>query len=70
MFGSSLDDIMEQQAERYPDLKLPWILTTLAELVLEHNGAQTEGIFRYGIQPLVPKKVVQVQSKKQLLLSF
>ena len=48
MFGASLVDIMQMQQEKYPDLRLPWILTTLAETVLEHKGAQTEGIFRSG----------------------
>lgn len=46
MFGATLEDIMEAQAERFPTLKLPWILPTLAESVLEHQGASTEGIFR------------------------
>lgn len=47
MFGSRLDEIMEEQKSRFPELKLPWILTTLAELVLQKNGSQSEGIFRY-----------------------
>ncbi|XP_048731373.2 rho GTPase-activating protein 39-like isoform X19 [Ostrea edulis] len=46
MFGSSLDDIMLLQKDRFPDRKLPWIQTTLSEEVLRYNGAQTEGIFR------------------------
>lgn len=46
MFGSTLDEIMEAQAKRFPSLKLPWILPTLAESVLQHQGASTEGIFR------------------------
>ena len=46
MFGATLEDIMEAQAERFPSLKLLWILPTLAESVLEHQGASTEGIFR------------------------
>ena len=45
MFGATLEDIMEAQAERFPSLKLLWILPTLAESVLEHQGASTEGIF-------------------------
>ena len=47
MFGNTLEDIMEMQESRYPDNRLPWILTTLAEAVLLQNGLQTEGIFRY-----------------------
>jgi len=46
MFGATLDEIMEAQAKRFPSLKLPWILPTLAESVLQHQGASTEGIFR------------------------
>lgn len=46
MFGSNLEEIMEAQAKRFPSLKLPWILPTLAESVLYHQGASTEGIFR------------------------
>ena len=48
MFGSNLDDILLMQKERYPDRKLPWIQTILSEEVLRLDGAQTEGIFRYG----------------------
>lgn len=49
MFGSSLDDVMLLQKDKFPDRKLPWIQTTLSEEVLRYNGAQTEGIFRYKI---------------------
>ena len=47
MFGNTLEDIMEMQAEQYPDNRLPWILTTLTDSILLLNGLQTEGIFRY-----------------------
>ena len=47
MFGNTLEDIMEMQRQAYPELRLPWILTTLTESVLLQNGLQTEGIFRY-----------------------
>lgn len=46
MFGSTLQEIMLMQKERYPDNKLPWVQTTLSEEVLRLGGAQTEGIFR------------------------
>ena len=46
MFGNTLEDIMEIQEEHYPSRRLPWIMTTLAELVLANNGLRTEGIFR------------------------
>lgn len=46
MFGNTLEDIMDMQAQRFPDNRLPWILTTLTEAILLLNGLQTEGIFR------------------------
>lgn len=46
MFGSSLEEVMELQKERYPDNQLPWVQTRLSEEVLGLNGDQTEGIFR------------------------
>lgn len=58
MFGATLDDIMEAQAQRFPSLKLPWILPTLAESVLHHHGASIEGIFR------VPGDIDEVNSQK------
>ncbi|XP_065670803.1 rho GTPase-activating protein 39 isoform X2 [Hydra vulgaris] len=58
MFGNTLDDIMEMQAEHFPENRLPWILTTLTEAILLHNGLQTEGIFR------VPGDIDEVNSLK------
>jgi len=46
MFGSTLEDVMVLQKERFSERRLPWIQTTLSEEVLRLNGAQTEGIFR------------------------
>ncbi|XP_054274187.1 rho GTPase-activating protein 39-like isoform X2 [Macrosteles quadrilineatus] len=46
MFGSTLQEVMALQKERFPHYKLPWIQTTLSEEVLRLQGAQTEGIFR------------------------
>ncbi|XP_076306785.1 uncharacterized protein LOC143223138 isoform X2 [Tachypleus tridentatus] len=46
MFGNKLEDVMTLQRRKYPSRRLPWIQTTLSELVLKLNGAQTEGIFR------------------------
>lgn len=46
MFGSSLEEVMALQTERYPDRQLPWVQTRLSEEVLGLNGDQTEGIFR------------------------
>lgn len=58
MFGSSLDDVMLLQKDKFPDRKLPWIQTTLSEEVLRYNGAQTEGIFR------VPGDIDEVNALK------
>ncbi|CAH8293390.1 unnamed protein product, partial [Schistosoma turkestanicum] len=46
IFGSSLDEMMQIQAYRFPHLRLPWIQIFLTEEILRLNGAQTEGIFR------------------------
>lgn len=46
MFGSTLDDTMAMQQHKFPDHKLPWILTCLTEQILKQNGTSTEGIFR------------------------
>ena len=46
MFGSTLEETMEMQMKKYPDRKLPWIITCLTEQIIQHNGTSTEGIFR------------------------
>ncbi|NXX99707.1 RHG39 protein, partial [Centropus bengalensis] len=58
MFGSSLQDIITMQKERYPDRQLPWVQTRLSEEVLALNGDQTEGIFR------VPGDIDEVNALK------
>eukprot|EP00062_Callorhinchus_milii_P022375 gi/632980165/ref/XP_007906880.1/ PREDICTED: rho GTPase-activating protein 39-like [Callorhinchus milii] len=58
MFGSSLEEIMERQRERYPERKLPWVQTQLSNKVLALGGAQTEGIFR------VPGDIDEVNALK------
>ncbi|MFH4980067.1 hypothetical protein AB6A40_006776 [Gnathostoma spinigerum] len=45
-FSAPLDVLMEMQAEKYPDRVLPWIETTMIELILTSNGLHTEGLFR------------------------
>lgn len=47
MFGNTLEEVLVIQREKIPHHKLPWIQTTLSEMVLKLNGAQTEGIFRF-----------------------
>ncbi|XP_018604723.2 rho GTPase-activating protein 39 isoform X2 [Scleropages formosus] len=58
MFGSSLEEVMALQCERYPDRQLPWVQTRLSEEVLGLNGDQTEGIFR------VPGDIDEVNALK------
>uniref|UniRef100_A0A8C9SNG7 Rho GTPase-activating protein 39 n=1 Tax=Scleropages formosus TaxID=113540 RepID=A0A8C9SNG7_SCLFO len=58
MFGSSLEEVMALQQERYPDRQLPWVQTRLSEEVLGLNGDQTEGIFR------VPGDIDEVNALK------
>ena len=58
MFGGTLDETMDIQRDRFPHRRLPWILTTLAEQILQLNGTNTEGIFR------VPADLDEVASIK------
>ncbi|TNM87682.1 hypothetical protein fugu_005903 [Takifugu bimaculatus] len=58
MFGSSLEEVMALQNDRYPDRQLPWVQTRLSEEVLGLNGDQTEGIFR------VPGDIDEVNALK------
>ncbi|XP_071011809.1 rho GTPase-activating protein 39-like [Oncorhynchus clarkii lewisi] len=58
MFGSSLEEVMSLQKERYPDSQLPWVQTRLSEEVLGLNGDQIEGIFR------VPGDIDEVNALK------
>lgn len=48
VFGESLEKIMSLQtcSPYLRNFRLPWILTTLGEKLLETGGAETEGIFR------------------------
>lgn len=48
VFGESLERIMSLQncSPYLKTLRLPWILTTLGEKIMETGGAETEGIFR------------------------
>lgn len=58
MFGSSLEDVILLQKDRFPERQLPWIQTTLSEEVLRMSGTQTEGIFR------VPGDIDEVNALK------
>ncbi|WKX88350.1 hypothetical protein Q1695_008192 [Nippostrongylus brasiliensis] len=50
-FSASLSELMEMQNERYPQLRLPWIETTLIELLYESGARRTEGLFRVPADP-------------------
>ena len=73
MFGATLNDVMQMQAERFPGRRLPWIQTTLTEHVLRLHGPTTEGIFRYetNIYRLTYFKLksIKVPSKNKNVLS-
>eukprot|EP00041_Stephanoeca_diplocostata_P020374 m.454008 g.454008 ORF g.454008 m.454008 type:complete len:554 (+) comp21561_c0_seq2:567-2228(+) len=46
MYGSTLEEVMEVQAEKKPELEIPWVVLALVNAILTKKGAQTEGIFR------------------------
>nr|XP_039270764.1 rho GTPase-activating protein 39-like [Styela clava] len=58
MFGNTLQEIMALQEVKYPDRRLPWIMTTLSDYVLKLGGNKTEGIFR------VPGDIDEVNTLK------
>ncbi|CAI5438589.1 unnamed protein product [Caenorhabditis angaria] len=51
LFSASLEELMQMQQEKFPMLKLPWLLTTLIELLYQSGGRRTEGIFRVAGDP-------------------
>ncbi|CAP33466.2 Protein CBG15100 [Caenorhabditis briggsae] len=51
LFSASLEELMQMQSEKFPELKLPWLLTTLIELLYQSGGRRTEGIFRVAGDP-------------------
>jgi hypothetical protein len=50
-FGTALEELMEMQVSRFPNLKVPWIESSLIQLVLDAGGERTEGIFRIAANP-------------------
>lgn len=38
MFGSTLEEVMYLQKERFPNRKLPWVQTILSEEILRLQG--------------------------------
>ncbi|XP_045112239.1 serine-rich adhesin for platelets-like isoform X25 [Portunus trituberculatus] len=61
MFGSTIEEVMALQRDRYPHRRLPWVQTTLSEEVLRLQGTNTEGIFR------VPADFEEVHQLKQVV---
>lgn len=51
LFSASLEELMQMQSEKFPELKLPWLLTTLIELLYQSGGRRTEGLFRVAGDP-------------------
>lgn len=37
---------MQVQAEKKPELEIPWVVLALVNAILTNKGSQTEGIFR------------------------
>ncbi|XP_065316227.1 uncharacterized protein LOC135925021 isoform X2 [Gordionus sp. m RMFG-2023] len=58
MFGNTLEEILDLQVDKCPDLKLPWVQITLSTEILRLNGHQLEGIFR------IPGDIDEVNSLK------
>jgi len=50
VFRSSLQQMMENQKDRFPDLQVPIVLKTLVELVIASGGLTAIGIFRVAAQ--------------------
>jgi hypothetical protein len=46
LFGNTLREVMQLQASRWPNRRLPWPQVELSEQVLRLQGLSTEGIFR------------------------
>lgn len=46
MFGTTLEEVMEIQEEKFPGLDVPWVIVELCEAILHLRGPSTQGIFR------------------------
>ncbi len=46
MFGTSLEEVIELQKDKFPDCKMPWVVQALVDAVMQLQGPSTEGIFR------------------------
>ena len=46
MFGTSLEEVMELQKDKFPSYRMPWVVQALVDAVVQLQGPSTEGIFR------------------------
>ncbi|CAD5209661.1 unnamed protein product [Bursaphelenchus xylophilus] len=61
MFGTTLEELMDYQKDKYPGLEIPWIEEVLINMVYELGGESTEGIFRLTADPdLMHTGIVQL----------
>lgn len=47
IFCAKLEDVMANQKHDHPDLRVPYVLVLLKEVIIKMDGFHTEGIFRY-----------------------
>jgi hypothetical protein len=57
MFGESLQTVMHQQAERYPGLRVAFLLPQSAKAIIQLGGLNTAGIFLTAGDPDVVSEV-------------
>lgn len=51
MFGTTLEELMDYQRDRFPQLRVPWVEDVLIGMIYELGGERTEGIFRITADP-------------------
>ncbi|CAD5206655.1 unnamed protein product [Bursaphelenchus okinawaensis] len=51
MFGTTLEELMDYQKDKCPNLDIPWIEDVLISMIYELGGERTEGIFRITADP-------------------
>jgi hypothetical protein len=63
VFATSLEDLMEEQAQVYPGLMVPVLMRFLADEIVRCGGHRTEGIFRISASHADVAEVVAVIKK-------
>lgn len=51
LFGTSLEELMDHQKDKFPHLQIPWIEDVLINMIYELRGERTEGLFRITADP-------------------